>query len=215
VATLTGHGTVPSTTTRDAGWVADLRLPGILFFVLAAGFMTVIMLAASIAPNYDFHSGAISDLGVIDETALLFNVGLVAVGLLNIGGGYAFWRSHRRGWLLVLYVLAGAGAIGAGLIPLGTSDLHSIFALFAFVFFNAEAVGSGYVLHGPMRLISWLAGGAGMAYVVIMIIGDAGNPAIFGSIGHGGSERLIVYPVMLWMLALGGYLMSGGSGRAS
>jgi hypothetical membrane protein len=215
VATLTGQGTVPSTTTRDAGLAADLRLPGILFFALAAGFMTVIMLAASIAPAYDFHGGAISDLGVIDETALLFNVGLVAVGLLNIGGGYAFWRSHRHGWLLVLYVLAGAGAIGAGLIPLGTSDLHSIFALFAFVFFNAEAVGTGYVLHGPMRLISWLAGGAGMAYVVIMIIGDAGNPAIFGAIGHGGAERLIVYPVMLWMVALGGYLMSGGSERAS
>jgi hypothetical membrane protein len=215
VATLTGQGTVPSTTTRDAGLVADLRLPGILFFVLAAGFMTVIMLAASIAPAYDFHDGAISDLGVIDETALLFNVGLLTVGLLNVAAGYAFWRSHRRGWLLVVYLLAGAGAIGAGLIPLGTSDLHSIFALFAFVFFNAEAVGTGYVLRGPMRLISWLAGGAGMAYVVIMIIGDAGNPAIFGAIGHGGAERLIVYPVMLWMIALGGYLMSGGSEPAS
>lgn len=214
MATLTGQGTVPSTTTRDAGWVADLRLPGLLFFILAAGFMTVIMLAASIAPNYDFHGGAISDLGRIDQTALLFNGGLVTVGLLNLAAGYTFWRAHRQGWLLTLFVLAGVGAIGAGLIPLGTSDLHSIFALFAFVFFNAEAVGTGYVLQGPMRLISWLAGGAGMAYVVIMVIGDAGNPSIFGAIGHGGAERLIVYPVMLWMMALGGYLMSGGDERA-
>jgi anti-sigma-K factor RskA len=48
----------------------------------------------------------------------------------------------------------------------------------------------------------------GIAFVVVMIIGDGGNPAIFGVIGHGGAERLIVYPVMLWMLALGGYLMA-------
>lgn len=211
MATLTTRGTVPSMATRDTGWLADLRLPGFLFFVLAAGFMTAIMLAASIAPGYDFHGGAISDLGRIDETALLFNVGLVAVGLLNLGGGYAFWRSHRRTWLLAIYGLAGIGAIGAGLIPLGTSDLHAIFALFAFVFFNLEAIGTGYVLQGPMRLISWLAGGAGLAYVVIMIIGDSGNPAIFGAIGHGGSERMIVYPVMLWLMALGGYLMRGGA----
>jgi hypothetical protein len=32
---------------------------------------------------------------------------------------------------------------------------------------------------------------------------------VFGAIGHGGAERLIVYPVMLWMMAFGGYLMAG------
>lgn len=40
-----------------------------------------------------------------------------------------------------------------------------------------------------------------------MVIGVAGNPAIFGAIGHDGSERLIVYPAMLWTLAFGGHLM--------
>jgi hypothetical membrane protein len=212
VATLTSDSLRPAP--RAAIRPAELRLPGLLFFSEAAGFMTVIMLAASLAPNYDYAGGAISDLGRIDETALLFNAGLVAVGLLNIGGGYGFWRCHRHGWLFAIYVLAGLGAIGAGLVPLGTSDLHSIFALAAFVFFNAEAVGTGYVLHGPMRPISWLAGGAGMAYVVIMIIGDSGNPGIFGPIGHGGAERLIVYPVMLWLMAFGGYLMAPADDEA-
>jgi hypothetical protein len=26
--------------------------------------------------------------------------------------------------------------------------------------------------------------------------------------GHGGAERMIVYPVMLWLMAFGGYLMA-------
>jgi hypothetical membrane protein len=207
VATLTNRTAAPVAAMPATTRSGDRQLAGLLLFVLSAGFMIVIMLAASIAPGYDYSGGAISDLGRIDQTALLFNAGLLLVGLLNIGGGYAFYRSHRQGWLLALYLLAGAGAIGAGAIPLGTSDLHSVFALLAFVFFNAEAVGTGYVLHGPMRLISWLAGGAGMAYVIIMVIGDSGYPGIFGSIGHGGAERMIVYPVMLWMTALGGYLM--------
>jgi hypothetical protein len=59
-----------------------------------------------------------------------------------------------------------------------------------------------------MRAVSVLAGLVGLAFVVVMVIGDAGNTAIFGPIGHGGAERMIVYPAMLWMMAFGGYLMA-------
>ena len=41
-----------------------------------------------------------------------------------------------------------------------------------------------------------------------MIIGDSGKPAVFGPIGHRGTERLITYPVMLWLVAFRGYLMA-------
>lgn len=61
------------------------------------------MLAASIAPAYDFKGGAISDLGVIDETAPLFSSLLVAMGVLNVVGGYLLYRVHGKAWLLALY----------------------------------------------------------------------------------------------------------------
>jgi hypothetical membrane protein len=186
---------------------ADRWGAGLSLFLLAAQFMTVIMLAASIAPGYDFTGGAISDLGVVPETAVLFNVSLVAVGILNIVGGYLFYRTHHRAGILAIYVLAGLGAVGAGLVPLDRSDLHGIFALAAFLFFNFEALASATVVHGPMRWVSALAGIIGLAFVVLMVIGDSGNPGVFGPIGHGGAERMIVYPVMIWLLAFGGYLL--------
>ena len=192
-----------------AGWQVSRRVPGILLFVLAAQFMAVIMLAASMAPGYDFAGGAISDLGVIPDTALLFNVSLVTVGLLNLAGGYTLYRSHGEFWILAIFGLAGVGATGAGLVPLDTSDLHGIFALFAFLFFNIEAIACAAFVRGPMRAFSALAGIVGLAFVVMMVIGDSGNAAVFGPIGHGGAERMIVYPPMLWMLAFGGYLMAG------
>jgi hypothetical membrane protein len=181
---------------------------GFLLVLLGASFLTATMLAASIAPGYDFNAAAISDLGVIGETAVLFNALLVAVGAVNIGAGILLYRVHRRIWILAIYVLAGIGAAGAGLVPLDTSELHSLFALFAFVFFNVEALATAAVLRGPMRALSLVAGLIGLIYVVVMIIGDAGNPAVFGAIGHGGSERMIVYPTMLWTLAVGGYLLA-------
>ena len=194
------------------------RVPGVLLFVLAAGFMTVIMVAASMAPGYDAQGGAISDLGVIGQTAALFNVTLLAVGLLNIVGGYLLYRTHGRAWVFAIYLMAGLGAFGAGLVPLNVGDIHGIFALVAFLFFNVEALSGAAIATGPMRWVSAVAGLMGLAFVVVMVLGDAGNPGVFGPIGHGGAERMIVYPAMLWLMAFGGYLMAGlsdaeGDGR--
>jgi hypothetical membrane protein len=207
----------PGVRSRSRLLVADAvapRLAGVCLGFLAAGFLTVIMLGGSIAPDFDYVGGAISDLGVIPETALLFNGTLVAIGLLNIIGGYLFYRSHGRAWVLAIFVLGGIGAVGAGLFPLSTGGLHSLFALIGFAFFNLEAVASATVLPRPMNGISLLAGIAGAAFVVLMVIGDAGNTAAFGIIGHGGTERMIVYPVMLWLVALGGYLIAGPGSAA-
>jgi hypothetical membrane protein len=193
---------------------ARSRVAGILLFVLAAQFMLVIMLAASIAPDYDYGAAAISDLGVITQTALLFNVSLLAVGVLNIIGGYLHYRSHRKAWVLALFVLAGLGAIGAGSFPLDSGGPHGLFALLAFVAFNLEAIAMAAVVTGPMRVFAVLAGTVGLVFVVLMAIGDSGNAAAFGSIGHGGTERMIVYPVMVFLLALGGYLMASKDDNA-
>lgn len=192
---------------------ADRAIAGVLLLLLGSSFLTITMLAASIAPAYDFHRAAISDLGVIRETAALFNPLLVAIGALNIAGGILLYRFHGRAWLLATYVLAGIGAAGAGLVPLDVGDVHSLFALLGFIFFNVEAIATAVAVSGPMRAISMAAGLVGLAYVAVMIVGDGGNPAIFGVIGHGGSERMIVYPAMLWTIAFGGYLMGGGAVR--
>ncbi|WP_436922894.1 DUF998 domain-containing protein [Halosimplex amylolyticum] len=190
---------------------SDRKLAGVVFLALASQFMTVIMLAAAMAPDYDFGAAAISDLGVIPETALLFNASLAVVGVLNVLGGYLCYRSHGKRWLLAVFVLAGVGALGASAFPLDTGGLHSLFALVAFVFFNLEAIGSATWLSGTMRAVSVFAGGLGLVFIVLMVLGDAGNTAAFGPINHGGTERMMVYPVMIWMIALAGYLLGESS----
>jgi len=186
----------------------DATLAGVCFFLLAAGFMTAIMAAASMAPGYDIGGGAISDLGLEPATAWLFNGALLLVGALNIAGGVILYLRDRRALPLALYVIAGMGAIGAGAITLATPGIHGIFALVAFVFFNLQIVPAALGLGGPMRAIGLVLSAVGLAYVAVMFVGDAGNPAVFGAIGHGGTERMIVYPPMIWLMAYGGYLMA-------
>ena len=201
------HHGVPGVSAWSGEAVAT-RAAGVLFIVVGVAFVTGIMILASIAPDYNYSAAAISDLGVISQTALFFNVLLLTVGTLNIVGGYLFYRDHGSRGLLALYAIAGVGAIGAGLLPLSTGAPHSLFALVGFVFFNLEAIATARVLTGAMRVLSVVAGAIGLLYVVIMVIGDGGNPAAFGPIGHGGAERMIVYPAMLWLIALGGHLLA-------
>jgi hypothetical membrane protein len=194
-------------TEQDGSLDAVRRVAGLALIVLAAEFMTAIMLGASMAPAYDLDGGAISDLGATAETALLFNGSLVFIGLLNLLAGLALYRSHGRAWRFGTFALAGLGAIGAGLFPLSTGELHSLFALLAFVFFNVEALACATLVVGPMRLIGLVLGTIGLGFVVVMAVGDGGSPAVFGAIGHGGAERMIVYPPMVWLMAFGGYLL--------
>jgi len=207
MATQVTTGAPAIQSTSDRAISGDRRVVGVLLSAISGSFLLVTMLAASIAPGYDFHAAAISDLGVIAETATLFNVLLVALGLMNIAVGYLLYRRRHRA-LLAVYVLAGIGATGAGLFPLSTGGLHSLFALIAFVGFNLEVIGSAVLLSGPMRVLGVAAGVVGLAYAVLMVIGDSGNTGVFGPIGHGGSERMIAYPAMLWLLAFGGYLLA-------
>ena len=64
------------------------------------------------------------------------------------------------------------------------------------------------VTTAPFRLISFLLGaGSLLTLVSCILLGDDSPMAAFGI---GGIERWIVYPVILWVIAFGGYL----SGRA-
>ena len=80
-------------------------------------FLIAMVLGESIAPGYSMHDMAISDLGVIASTRILSNVSLIAFGVLNIVAGYVLFLAGRNRVVFAMFVMAGAGAVGAGLVP--------------------------------------------------------------------------------------------------
>jgi hypothetical membrane protein len=181
---------------------------GILLFLLPAQFIIALVAGAAIAPGYSINLNAISDLGVIDTTAWLFNASLFMAGLLNIVGGYFLYRSYGKGWILPIFVLAGVGAIGAAVFTLDIPGIHGLFALTAFIFFNIQAIAGASLVRGPLKAIAIVAGVLGLIFLVTHAASDFGIMSLYGPIGHGGSERMIVYPALLWLTAFGGYLMA-------
>ena len=189
-------------------WTDDRLMAGLVLVLGAAQFMTLMMLGEAIAPGYSMHDDAISDLGTIDETRLLFNSSLFAIGVLNAIGGYFLFRVHKDRTLLLVFAIGGIGAMGAGLIPLDSPvGAHGLFALLAFLFINLEAIMCARRVRNPLRLFSVAAGIVGLSFLVVMMLVDAEVVDPSSSIGHGGVERMIAYPALLWMLVYGGHLI--------
>lgn len=182
---------------------------GYLLFLGGAQFMLIMMLLEAVAPGYSMHDNAISDLGTIPETALLFNISLVAIGVLNIVAGILLYKVLGDKITLAFFVLGGIGAVGAGLITLDSPlGMHGLFALLAFLFLNLEAIMIGLKLYGGPKVISIIAGVVGLVFLAVMILVDSGTIDPSGSIGHGGVERMIAYPALIWMIMFGGYLLA-------
>ncbi len=187
----------------------NLRIPGLLLSIGAAQFLTMMMLLEAIAPGYSMHTASISDLGTIPETELLFGITLFALGIMNLVGGWFLFKSWGSKSLLSVFTLGSIGAVGAALIPLDSPiGLHSLFALLAFLFLNLEAITVGLRMRGSLRAISVIAGAIGIIFTIAMIFVDSGVLDPSGSIGHGGVERLIAYPALIWMVLFGGYLIA-------
>lgn len=184
------------------------RWAGAILVVEAAQFLVALLVGSSIASGYRVRDEPFSDLGTIPATALLFNGSLVAVGVLNIVAGALWYRLERAPITGLIFLMAGVGAAGAGLVTLDNNEgVHDLFALLGFLGFNLMAVVVGLSLRGPLRIMSLIAGATGLAFLGLLIAGLSGVAWAFAGLGLGGVERLVVYPPSLWMIVLGGYLL--------
>jgi hypothetical membrane protein len=157
----------------------------------------------------------ISDLGgtrpphglVTQPAAVIFDATMLIAGVLLLAGAFALWRLYRNRLLTVVSTLFGAGAFLVGVFP-GNTAPHPYAAMIAFVFSALTAIAAFRVTYGPFRFISLFVGLLSLAALIAGELGD--NSPVVKSIGLGGAERWVVYPIMLWLAFFGGYLLAAG-----
>ncbi len=196
-----------------------LREPGATAGVLLACAGAVILLgiitAEALYPApYATDANTISDLGgtrppdsvVRQPSAAIFDTTMVVSGLLILGGALFLVRAgHRRGVTLPVALL-GAGVLGVGVFP-GNTEPHPFFALLAFGAGGLAGVLAARSLPAPMRQISALLGAIALCALALGLFLVDAEP--IASLGEGGIERWIAYPVVLWLVLLGGFLCAG------
>ena len=188
---------------------------GILYssagFVLLMGIIT----AETKYPVFRHYTTRqeISDLGgtrpphglVTQPSAMIFDATMLIAGVLLLAGAFALWRLYRDRLLTVVSTLFGVGALGVGIFP-GNTTPHPIAAMIAFVFSALTAIAAVRVTSAPFRFMSL---SAGLLSLVALIAGELGDNSLFvKSIGLGGVERWVVFPMILWLAFFGGHLLA-------
>jgi hypothetical membrane protein len=194
------------------------RLPavaGILYssagFVLLMGIIT----AETKYPIFRHYTTRqeISDLGgtkppqglVTQPSAMIFDATMLIAGVLLLAGAFALWRLYRDRLLTVVATLFGAGAFLIGIFP-GNTTPHPVVAYIAFVFSALTAIAVFRVTSAPFRFMSLSVGLLSLVALIVAFLGD--NSPVAKSIGVGGIERWVVYPMILWLAFFGGHLLA-------
>ncbi|MFC6755039.1 DUF998 domain-containing protein, partial [Halorubrum tibetense] len=116
----------PETTESGTAILAvDPRVFGAAATLLALGGIAV---AVALDPGFSWTGDALSDLGVRDRSAPVFNGGLILGGLVGIGYAIGLWRAADRPRMTsrlraVVFALAMIAMAGVGLFDL-TQPLH-------------------------------------------------------------------------------------------
>ena len=81
-----------------------------------------------------------------------------------------------------------------------------------FISGGIAAISAARLTSAPFRYLSFFLGAASLATLGMYVLLGDGSPTAL--LGIGGVERWIVYPVVLWITAFGGYLSGRADGRS-
>lgn len=199
---------------RHAGY---LFLISSVLFILA---MVVVQLAFPCNAHgcYNLGTNPISDLGntVLSVLWPVFNYSIILFGALLFGGLVLLLESFPKDWIgklgILFLMLSAFGAAGVGTVPENTTlAIHSTFAAISFV-----AGGAGVLLIGIALLrrrgIGWYSGYSILSGAITLIVffaftlplGIFPSLAYYGpGLGFGFVERIIAFPVILWVFVTG------------
>jgi len=210
---------------QSGGTVASryLRIGGILAIVAATQWIIGVFIAQAYYPNYSITQNDLSDLGATCHNAIMPTPGscvifqpssiiwnTVLFGILTMAFAYMIYHGLGNRLFSTLVGLFGLGALIAGVVPENVDlTTHGLGALVSFVAGAIAAITFYRVrLEAPsyFRYLSMLFGVISLAGLAIML--SVSFATLEGSvIGHGGDERIIVYPLFLWEIVLGFSLM--------
>ena len=190
------------------------RIAGSLFAAGGATILLGIITAEALYPApYFTDTNTISDLGgslppnsvVLQPSATIFDLAMIASGILLIAATVFLHRLALRRGLIVAVAMLGVGVLGVGVFPGVRLFPHQLFALSAFVGGGIAAVLSARYLRAPGRQFAVGLGVVSLLSLALGIFAIEWGP--IAHFGEGGIERWVAYPVVLWMMLFGGALI--------
>jgi hypothetical membrane protein len=135
---------------------------------------------------------------------------VILLGVLSLASVYLILKSGGCRLFSSCLAISAVGAVGVGLFPSYTGSFHMFFAILTFIFGSLTVLFSYRLgLNIPMVIVSLFTGFTSLTIIISALLWGLNNPIII-YLGLGGAERFVVYPILFYLLAMGGYLTSRG-----
>lgn len=183
--------------------------------LIAAGFVTLlgIISAESAFPgDYATRTNTISDLAgkgedgfVLQPSAAIFTIAMIVSGTLLLGAAFGLREGLGVERVTRAVGLLAVGTLGVGVFPEYYATLHRIAAGTTFISGGVAAILLSQVTPRPFSVVSGTLGVIALVALDLVVFGGS----TFGRqlLGSGGLERWVAYPITLWQVAFGAFLL--------
>ncbi len=189
--------------------MSAIHFAGLLCFLAGSIILMGIITAEAFYPSgYTTANSEISDLGatrqpnsiITQPSATIFNTTMLVTGLMVLIASF-LQHPYFKKWLFsVPFFLFAAGLTGVGVFPGNIDPYHGICSLLTFTMGGLSAILSFTIVSAPFRYVAVVFG---LITLLTLFTAQTYIPII----GDGGTERWVAYPVVLWLIGFGGYLL--------
>jgi len=208
-----------------------------MLFIGNTVFILGLAVAESVFPGYSVSRDFISDLGapiavplnppgmltIHQPASIIYILSLSILTVLSLEPAWQFRQTFhaKRFWKVFFVFAAGLVALPLSYIPyyvyadqqimqpiwnvpallIAGTIVHDALSGLVFFFGGLSAIESRKLVVKPLDRLFPVAGAVAIVAAVLSGVGmDLG-------LGPGGIERIVAYPILVWALAFGGYLM--------
>ena len=133
---------------------------------------------------------------------MVFNTSIFLLGLLSLIGTYFLYRVYNLKVITILLTITALAAMGVGIFTENNGPMHMFVSFFAFLFGGLSAIFSYRLMKSPFSVIVILLGVMSLSVLFLFIVN------FYCGLGVGGMERMIVYPILIWMIGFGCFLIA-------
>lgn len=193
---------------------SDLKLAGTLYTVAGSATILAVAVSEALYPNYSVHTNTISDLGAIGApTQLIEQSDGLLRALCLLVGGFLFLRRTGRRRTMLAFLLIGVGSSLSTFSPENLNiAIHSMGAVLTFLSGVVVMFYSYWIVESPFRYFSVSFAIITLAATLTLFLGYSSS-FVQQTLGPGGWERIIAYPILIWLVGFGSHLLSIGNLR--
>jgi hypothetical membrane protein len=190
-----------------------MNAAGALLFIGVLQWFLMVIAAETLFPGYTTRANDLSDLAstvppnisLVQPSAIMFNATTFLFGLTVLISAFLIYHSNGERLFTALFATSGLAAMAVGVFPGDTGIIHGLVAMACFVTAPLSAIAAYRLVNKPFAYFTVVIGIFSLIVLFSAVFADGSSP--FVAFGRGGEERAVAYPVLLWMIGFGGYLM--------